>query len=100
MPFAFSGAARDGDLYEFTVEGSVYEKYEIELYFDSAADSAVNQDYDNTQLNFSVSAEKAGDGIDLTGSGEHRLDLLRRRAGDGSRPQKRRRGLILFPVRL
>ena len=69
MPFAFSGAARDGDLYEFTVEGSVYEKYEIELYFDGAADSAVNQDYDDTQLNFSVSAEKAGDGIDLTEAG-------------------------------
>jgi hypothetical protein len=33
VPFAFDGASPDGDIYEFVVEGSVYESYEIKVFY-------------------------------------------------------------------
>ena len=69
-PFAFSGAALDGDLYEFTFEGAVTDTYVIEIYFESPADSKVNSDYDNAPTEFAFTDEEAGTSIDLTEAGD------------------------------
>lgn len=60
QPFAFSGAAADGDLYEFRIDGSVRETYTIELYFDNVTESAINEEYDNLVLEFTLSDEEPG----------------------------------------
>lgn len=69
-PFAFSGAALDGDLYEFQFSGSIRETYVIEIYFDNPTNSAINEEYDDSATEFSFYDEEAGTGIDLTEAGD------------------------------
>lgn len=68
-PFAFSGAAADGGLYEFSFTGSVNRAYTIELVFESMKDSESNQTYDRTETAFTVSLDEAGKYVDLTQTG-------------------------------
>ncbi len=68
-PFAFSGAAADGDLYEFRFTGSVYQEYTIEFSFADMKASAVAEGYDATETGFAFDAEDAGWYLDLTQSG-------------------------------
>ena len=59
-PFAFTGAALDSGIAEFTFKGSVNEAYEIEIYFESPQASAINEEYDATALDFKLSVGAAG----------------------------------------
>ncbi len=68
-PFAFSGSTPDGDVYEFSFEGSVYESYVIELYYDTMVDSAINTEYDKTVVPFTVQTENAGSTISFNQEG-------------------------------
>lgn len=68
-PFATSGAAADGEIYEFTLKGSVKAAYQIELYFGTTADSAVNTEYDDTETPFTLSAKGAVSSVNLSQSG-------------------------------
>lgn len=64
-PFAFSGGSPDGDVYTFSFSGAVYASYQIELYYDSAVHSEINEEYDRTQIDFNLSVDKAGSSINL-----------------------------------
>lgn len=64
-PFAYEGGALDGDIYIFTFTGSVYDAYNIEISYDSAVDSAINTEYDKTEVPFNLTADNAGSAIDL-----------------------------------
>ena len=68
-PFAFEGGALDGDVYTFTFTGSIYDAYKLELSYDSAIDSAVNQEYDKTEVKFNLSVAEAGSAINLDQEG-------------------------------
>ncbi len=68
-PFAFSGAALDGDVFEFTVSGSVRQAYTVELYFGKTEESAVNENYDATVTEFTLTAAGAVNSVNLSGSG-------------------------------
>jgi len=65
-PFAYSGAALDGAIYEFKFEGSVYERYEIEIYFESVKGVELNKDYDATAIEFDVKAGASGNSVNLS----------------------------------
>lgn len=68
-PFALSGAALDGDVYEFTVTGSVRTAYTVELYFGKTVNSQRNENYDDTQTEFTLTKAGAIDTVDLSGNG-------------------------------
>lgn len=65
-PFAFSGAAADGDLYEFRFSGSVYQQYTIEFEFENMTASQTASDYDASETPFSFEVGDAGKYLDLT----------------------------------
>lgn len=67
-PFAFSGAAADGDVYEFKFKGSVTKSYTIEFAFENMTPSASAQDYDASETPFTMKSESAGKYLDLTQS--------------------------------
>ena len=67
-PFAFSGAAADGDLYEFRFTGSVYKQYTIEFVFENMTASKTADDYDATETAFTFAVDNAGKYLDLTQS--------------------------------
>lgn len=69
-PFALSGAAPDGDIYEFGVEGSVRQKYIIELYFDITTVSQKSEDYDAAATDFALTAVGAVTAVNLSQSGD------------------------------
>lgn len=89
-PFAFSGAAADGDLYEFRFSGSVNKEYKIEFVFENATASAVNGKYDASETSFTMKAEDAGAYFDLTQSGV--TDFIS--VGDNGHSDGVRRGAI------
>lgn len=60
--FAFGGSSEDGEVYQFTFKGSVYENYDINLRFDNLENSAVNQNYDDTETPFTIGAYVAKPG--------------------------------------
>ncbi len=68
-PFAFTGAANDSDVYELAFTGDVYRAHTVEVTFaDNAAFAAAAQadtGYDATETAFTVSAERAGNLLDL-----------------------------------
>ena len=69
QPFAFSGAALDGDICQFAVSGSVKQAYTVELYFGSTVNSAVNENYDDTATEFTLKAAGAVSSVNLSQSG-------------------------------
>lgn len=70
-PFAFEGAALDGKICQFTVEGAnVYEKMEITFEFDGPIEQREAPEYDDGASEISVRLENAGDAIDLTDVGD------------------------------
>lgn len=54
--FAFGGSSKDGEVYQFTFKGSIYEKYDIEFRVENLKDSAVNENYDATETPFELKA--------------------------------------------
>ena len=69
QPFAFEGAAPDGDICQFAVSGSVKQAYTVELYFGATVNSAVNEDYDDTATEFTLRAAGAVSSVNLSQSG-------------------------------
>ncbi len=67
-PFAFEGASLDGDLYEFAIEGSVYDEYEIKVFYESSAESKKNNSYEKLEIPFELFVDEAGEGVDFTDS--------------------------------
>ena len=63
--FAFGGSSQDGEVYQFSFNGSVYEKYDIEFRVENMQDSAVNESYDATKTPFKLSeyVAKPGDAL-------------------------------------
>ena len=56
-PFAYSGGARDGEIYEFSFSANVYEAQQIKAYFENPADDRVNESYDRSAVGFDVNVE-------------------------------------------
>ena len=82
-PFAFEGVSPDSDVYEFAVEGSVYDQYEIKVFYESSKNSNVNSSYERVNIPFELSFDEAGDGVQLNESlvdwiayGENNHDLF------------------------
>ena len=69
-PFAYSGAAADGDIFTFTFSGSIREAYEIELYFSSMVSSGSNEDYDDSETPFTLSKQGEVSSVDLSENGD------------------------------
>ena len=69
IPFAFEGASPDGDIYTLSFDSEVYESYVIELYYDSAVDSQINEAYDRGEVEFNVKVEESGSAINLDQEG-------------------------------
>lgn len=63
VPFAFDGASLDSDVYEFVVEGSVYDNYEIKVFYSSSEESQTNYYYETKEIPFELSTEEAGEGV-------------------------------------
>lgn len=69
-PFAYSGAALDGRIYEFTVTSDVYEQMIITFSFTGEVTDLEIPDYDASTTEFTVTTGESGDSLDLTASGE------------------------------
>ena len=69
LPFAFEGASLDGDIYEFTVSGSLYEAYEIKVFYKNTANSQINVSYEKTENPFELSFDDAGSCVDFATEG-------------------------------
>ncbi|MBO4963089.1 MAG: DUF5110 domain-containing protein, partial [Clostridia bacterium] len=70
-PFAFKGASLDSDIYELSIDKTnIYSKIVIEVYYESATDSLVNTNYDDTAIKFTMVAQDSGDIIDLDKEGK------------------------------
>lgn len=69
-PFALSGGAPDGDIYEFTVSGSVRSAYTIELYFGKTEASLKNGNYDDKATEFTLTKAGAISSVNLSQSGD------------------------------
>ncbi len=80
-PFAYEGASADSDIYQFTVSGNVYEEMTIVFTFQNDAETYVTPEYDDTAVDFSLSAGKADDVLDLSEAGN--LDWAYFGAGAG-----------------
>ncbi len=66
-PFAFTGGALDGAVNAFTVQTKVNEAYTIEIEYESVVNSAVNEDYNASAVDFKITASKSKDTeLDLT----------------------------------
>ena len=65
-PFAFSGAALDGTVYEFKINASVYEKTTVTFDFNGEITELTKPDYDKNPTTFSVKTEDTGDLLDLS----------------------------------
>ena len=65
VPFAFEGPSLDSDVATFTISGSVYEEYVIEVYYESTEESKMNTSYAKTAIPFNLSVEEAGDAVNL-----------------------------------
>ncbi len=81
QPFAYSGAALDSDIAQFTFRGSVYEAYSIEIKFASAEASAVNADYDRTAVKFSLDKSAAGGRANFDELGTHGWTIFGEKSG-------------------
>ena len=64
-PFAFDGAALDSDVYTFTVEGSVYDEYEIKMFYENTKLSLENTEYEKVEIPFDLSVDANVSGVDL-----------------------------------
>ncbi len=87
-PFAFSGASLDSDVYEFAIDGPVYEEYEIKVFYESSVNSQTNTSYEKVEIPFELSSDEAGDGVDFNDStidwiayGENNNDLYTTKNG-------------------
>ncbi len=69
-PFAFSGAALDGTVYQFAITADVYETTVITFEFGNAIEDDAAPEYDNSEADISVDIQQAGDVLDLSASGE------------------------------
>ena len=57
-PFAFSGGARDGVIYEVVFDADVYKAHKIKVFFKDPVDDRVNDKFDRSAVDFCVTAEK------------------------------------------
>ena len=80
VPFAFEGASLDGDVTVFTFKGSVYEEYQIEVYYENALESKTDDEYVKTEIPFDITIGEPGDEVlldeetmDWTSYGENNL---------------------------
>ena len=64
-PFAYEGASLDGDVYTFTVTGSIRKEYVIELYYDNPLETKSNEEYQKEEVEFELSVEEPGDAVNL-----------------------------------
>lgn len=64
-PFAFSGAALDGDVYELSFEAWVYADTDVEIEWGAVGNACVDAEYDKTEVDFELSYGPAGDGVKL-----------------------------------
>ncbi|MCH5158120.1 MAG: DUF5110 domain-containing protein [Clostridiales bacterium] len=67
-PFAFSGASRDGNVWEFKVNDKVYEKLTIVFDFNGTIEEDEKPDYDDKPAEFTVTTDACGDSLDLSQS--------------------------------
>ncbi len=88
VPFAFTGASLDSDVYEFVVEGSVYDEYQVKVFYESSEETKKNTLYEKVEIPFELSVGKSGDGVDLNDSmvdwiayGENNNDLYTTKGG-------------------
>lgn len=68
-PFAAKGSALDGDVYQFTVSGSVTQAYTLELYFGVTVNSQINENYDATETEFTLTAAGSVNSVNLSQEG-------------------------------
>ncbi|MBQ7408549.1 MAG: DUF5110 domain-containing protein [Clostridia bacterium] len=66
MPFAFTGSARDGDIYTLNFTANVNQKQVIEIYYASLLSSEKAAFYDATSVAFDIESGETGDAIDLS----------------------------------
>ncbi|MDR1093625.1 MAG: DUF5110 domain-containing protein [Clostridiales bacterium] len=71
-PFAFSGGARDGDIYEFSFTADVSGKYEISVIF-SSVDTVkdAEPEYDRSSLAFDLSAGVSDRELNISEAGNY-----------------------------
>lgn len=65
-PFAFSGASRDGNVFEFKVTANVYEKTVVTFEFNGNITSIEKPTYDNRATEFTVTTDATGSLLNLT----------------------------------
>ena len=64
-PFAYSGAALDGDVYEFSFDAWVYADTNIEIEWSTVGAAGGNAEYDDTEVDYELTHGTAGDGVKL-----------------------------------
>ncbi len=64
-PFAYSGAALDGDVYELSFDAAVYSDTNIEIEWSAVGGVHTKSEYDKTAVDFGLSCGPAGDGAKL-----------------------------------
>lgn len=69
-PFALTGAALDGDVYQFNITADVYELTEIVFTFKNEITESEKPEYDDSESDLSVELQEAGDEINLTSVGD------------------------------
>ncbi len=65
-PFAFSGASRDSNVFEFTVTAGVYDKTSIVFELTDEITSLDRPEYDDSSAEFTLTNEDAGEMLDLS----------------------------------
>ena len=68
-PFAFEGAALDGNIYQFNFSGNVYEKQEIVFGFTKDITSPDAPEYDASKTDVDIEIGESGDSLNLTEAG-------------------------------
>lgn len=69
-PFAFSGAALDGNVWEFELKAGVYEKTTVTFEFSGTLTDLEKPEYDDNAAEFDVKTEETGSVLDLTAAGD------------------------------
>lgn len=69
VPFAFCGAAADGDVWEFPVSGRVDTEYEIGLSFEAVAAPVESCAYDRQPIGFTLTKNGEVQSVDLSHDG-------------------------------
>lgn len=65
-PFAFSGAALDGNIYEFDISANVYEKTTITFSFTGTVTDLEAPEYDASKADFAITTGSTGDSLNLS----------------------------------